>query len=101
MFWGFWLRGTWDLSPLTRDLNLYPCIGRQSLTHWTIKEVLEVLFLMEMYKQFSLSQHNAMKPFIFPSVFRITKRTETIGKRNTVMEPMGGTHVTRNALAVT
>ena len=43
MSWGFWLRGTWDLSPLTRDLNLYRCIGRQSLTHWTTREVLKSL----------------------------------------------------------
>ena len=30
----------WDLSPLTRDQTYIPCSGRQSLKHWTTREVL-------------------------------------------------------------
>ena len=29
----------WDLSSLTRDRTHTPCIGRQSLNHWTTREV--------------------------------------------------------------
>ena len=36
---GFWLRGMWDLSSLTRDRTRTPCIGRRSLNHWTAREV--------------------------------------------------------------
>ena len=35
----FWPQGTWDLSFLTRDWTLSPCIGRWSLNHWTAREV--------------------------------------------------------------
>ena len=37
----FWPRGTWDLSSLTGDGTRIPCIGRQSLNHWTASEVPE------------------------------------------------------------
>ena len=40
MFWIFGLWGRWDLSTLTRDLTLTPCVGRQSPNHWTTREVL-------------------------------------------------------------
>ena len=32
-------RGMWDLSSWTRDRTRTPCIGRQSLNHWTAREV--------------------------------------------------------------
>ena len=35
----FWPRGMWDLSSPTRDRTRNPCIGRQSLNHWTAREV--------------------------------------------------------------
>ena len=35
----FWPRGRWDLSSPTRDGTRTPCIGRQSLNHWTAMEV--------------------------------------------------------------
>ena len=35
----FWPWGVWDLSSLTRDQTLNPYIERQSLNHWTTKEV--------------------------------------------------------------
>ena len=35
----FWPRGMWDLSSPTGDHTRTPCIGRQSLHHWTAKEV--------------------------------------------------------------
>ena len=34
-----WPWGMQDLSSLTRDWSCTPCIGRQSLNHWTAKEV--------------------------------------------------------------
>ena len=43
----FWLRGMWDLSSLTRDQTRTPCIGRQSLNHWTAREVPCPIFLIE------------------------------------------------------
>ena len=36
-FFGTW--GIWDLSPVTRDQTCTSCIGRQSLNHWTTREV--------------------------------------------------------------
>ena len=35
----FWPRGMWDLSSPTRDRTPTPCTGRQSLNHWTAREV--------------------------------------------------------------
>ena len=35
----FWPRGMWDLSSPTRDQTHTSCIGRQSLNHWTAREV--------------------------------------------------------------
>ena len=34
-----WLRRLWDLSSLTRAQTCTPCIGRQSLNHWTDRAV--------------------------------------------------------------
>ena len=34
-----WPRGVWDLSSLTRARTCTPCIGRQSLNHWTARVV--------------------------------------------------------------
>ena len=34
-FGPFWLWGLWDSSSLTRDQTHTPCLGRQSLNHWT------------------------------------------------------------------
>ena len=43
LFWVlvFWSWGIWDLSSQTRDQTHTPCIGRQSLNHWTTREVLQ------------------------------------------------------------
>ena len=35
----FCLRGMWDLSSLTRDQTCTSYIGRQSVNHWTTREV--------------------------------------------------------------
>ena len=35
----FWPRGMWDLSSPTRNRTRTPCIGRQSLNRWTVREV--------------------------------------------------------------
>ena len=40
----FWLRGTWDLSSLTRDQTHTRCIGRRSLNHWSAREVSLCIF---------------------------------------------------------
>ena len=40
----FWPQGMWDLSSLTRDQTCTPFIGRQSLNHWTAREVPTMLF---------------------------------------------------------
>ena len=41
MFWGsFWPGGMWDLSSPTRNQTCNtPCIERESLNHWTAREV--------------------------------------------------------------
>ena len=38
-FWLFWPRGLWGLSPSLRDQTHTPGTGRQSLSHWTTREV--------------------------------------------------------------
>ena len=38
------LHGLWDLNSPTRDWTNTPCIGRQSLIHWILGEVLEDKF---------------------------------------------------------
>ena len=45
---GFWSQGMWDLSALTRDEGHAPCIARQSLNHWTAKEIPTLLVLSDM-----------------------------------------------------
>ena len=35
----FWPRGMWDLISPTRDQTHTSCTGRQSLNHWTTREV--------------------------------------------------------------
>ena len=39
MLWFFGHWGMWDLSSPTRDWTHTPCIGRQTLNHWTAREV--------------------------------------------------------------
>ena len=41
----FWLWGMWVLSFPTRDRICTLCIGRQSLNHWTTRDVLPFVFL--------------------------------------------------------
>ena len=43
VFWFFWPRGMWDLSSLTCT----PCTRRQSLNHWTAREVPDWTFLRD------------------------------------------------------
>ena len=38
-------RSVWDLSSLTRDRTHIPCIGRQSLNHWTTGKFQYFLFM--------------------------------------------------------
>ena len=39
----FWPQDMWDLSSSTRDQTCTPCFGRQSLNHYTSREVPPVL----------------------------------------------------------
>ena len=41
----FWPRGMWDLSSPTRGQTWTLCFGRQSLNHWTTREVLKPCYL--------------------------------------------------------
>lgn len=41
----------WDLSSPIRDGTIIPCIGRQSLKHWTTKEVPQYLDLVHYLAQ--------------------------------------------------
>ena len=43
-FFFFWPWGMWDLSSPARDWTCSPCIGRQSLHHWTAREVPKLPF---------------------------------------------------------
>ena len=38
-FWFIWPCDMWDLSSPTRNWTCTPCTGRQSLNHWTTREV--------------------------------------------------------------
>ena len=49
MFWFFGPQSTWDLSLPTRDQTHTPCIGRQSLNHWTTREVPTMIFFLVLY----------------------------------------------------
>ena len=54
LFWFYvlalWPRGKWDLSSPTRDWTLTPCIGRQSLNHWTTSLQCLVFYLSCSYR---------------------------------------------------
>ena len=48
LFWFFWPQGMWDLSSLTRDQTCTPCIiRRQSLNHWTTREISHLFSCIE------------------------------------------------------
>ena len=61
----FGWQGMWDLSSRTRDRTHTPCIGRQSLNHWTAREV--------PYFSFKLSLCFHLKG----ELFHVLNRTET------------------------
>ena len=48
----FWLRGMWDLNSPTQDGTRTPCAGRQSLNHWTTREVPHPWFIIIFKKIF-------------------------------------------------
>ena len=43
-----WPWGVWDLSSRTRDRTHAPCTGRQSLNHWTSREVSSVSLFLDL-----------------------------------------------------
>ena len=53
----FWLRGIWGLSSWTRDQTCTLCIGRQSLNHWTAREVPDLLLKRDDLLTVCLSTH--------------------------------------------
>ena len=42
----FWPPGKWDLSSLTKDQTHSLCLGRQSLNHWSTREIPVISFLL-------------------------------------------------------
>ena len=56
-------RGTWDLSSPTRDWTHEFCIGKQSLNHWTTREVPGSLFRLIPFK-ISLCTNISLPAFI-------------------------------------
>ena len=65
--WAQLLCSTWDLSSLTRDRTQVPCTSRQTLSHWTTREVPRTLFL-NVFERFWRrlafeSAHMVKKPF--------------------------------------
>ena len=46
MFFFFWLQDIWYLNSPTRGQTCTPCIGRQSLNHWTAKDIPSVSFII-------------------------------------------------------
>ena len=56
--WGFWPGGMWDLSSWTRNQTHTPFTGRQSLNHWTTKEVPVISFKNEKSKHLSYSNYS-------------------------------------------
>ena len=58
----FWPRGMWNLSSRTRDQTRTPCIGRQSLNQWTIREVSRHIFFFK--PQNNLMNQNCLLQFM-------------------------------------
>ena len=54
----FWPWDMWDLSSLSRDQTRNPCNGRQSLNHWTTREVLAHLVSIKSFTQIA-RQHDS------------------------------------------
>ena len=52
----FWPRCMWDFNSLTRGQTHTPCIGRQSLNHWTTREVPLRLVLKRLFSPW-ISDH--------------------------------------------
>ena len=69
-FFSFWLQGMWDLSSSTKDWTQSPSIGRQSLDHWTTREVPCNWFLNPYFKSFleeGKGQSRQCNSSLFPS----------------------------------
>ena len=69
VFWFFWPQGRWDLSSLTRDQTHTPCIWRQSLNHWTSREVPPLSFasvVLESLRAFGLQPARLLCPWDSP-----------------------------------
>ena len=50
-----WPRGIGDLNSLIKDQTHIPCIGRQSLNHWTTKEVPKISYVYFVLLEFQLT----------------------------------------------
>ena len=58
---GVWSQGMWGLSSPTRDQAHTSCIGRQSLNHWTARDVPINCFLSQ-FRWFMFSLRNLVYP---------------------------------------
>ena len=58
-----WPWGMWDLSSLTRDWSHTSCIRRQSLNHWTTREVMP-------FSPYNLHFWGLLTPLMEPSHFQ-------------------------------
>ena len=54
----FWTWGMWDLTSLTRDRPHIPCIRKQSLSHWTTREVSPIALVTNRQKLGGLKHHS-------------------------------------------
>ena len=50
----------WDRSSWIREQTYVPCIGRQILNHWTTREVLGSLLLLQVSEQTLALLHSVM-----------------------------------------
>ena len=88
----FWPQGMWDLSSPTRDRTHTPCIGRQSLNHWTTSEVPALYSLLPVSYHFHycsfityllLSRTIVSVVGVLGLIFRKCKSSETQDNRYT------------------
>ena len=66
----------WDLSSLSRDWTCTPCIGRQSLNHWTTGEValLFLILVFTLVPDYVKADCRSKSPLGFHSAFLVDPR---------------------------
>ena len=56
----FWPQGIWDPSSPTRDWTCTPCVGSQSLNHWTTREVSVIIYIDTFVLVFTIIIHGTI-----------------------------------------